>query len=96
MSANTESYIDFIGEKLSIGDTVVYLRNYRTGSSTVRPCKFVGVITDFAKTKVCIDERTIYDHFIDPTNANSFGIVKIHPCDIICILDHEKINLRNT
>lgn len=41
---------NFIGEELNIGDYVIYLKNTRTGSSTIRKCKYVGVIIGFTKT----------------------------------------------
>ena len=44
----------FVEETLHIDDVVVYLKNIRTGSSTIKKCKFVSR---------CISERTHFPCF---------------------------------
>ena len=34
----------FLGQIVNIGDNVVYLKNLRTGSSTIRKCKCTGIV----------------------------------------------------
>lgn len=34
----------FTGQSINVGDEVVYLKNLRTGSSTIRKCKCTGVV----------------------------------------------------
>lgn len=46
--------VNFIGEEIHINDIVVYLRNEGCGSSTIRKCKFIGIITGFTNLKVRI------------------------------------------
>lgn len=44
--------ITFMGEEIEIGKKYVYLKNERTGSSTVRKLKMVGECVEIKKTKV--------------------------------------------
>lgn len=56
-------FYDSIGEELNIGDCVIYLKNTRTGSSTVRKCKYVGVIIGFTKANVRIQPLSEPDRY---------------------------------
>ena len=79
-------YKDFIGEELKVGQTVVYLHNCRTGSSTIRKCKFIGTITDFSNKRVVIEPHGSYDTFVSPDEYQHLPAIKIYTDDIICII----------
>ena len=70
----------FLGQTVIVGDEVVYLKNLRTGSSTIRKCKCIGEILGIKKNMVTIlcmkQEYCIY-----PENEH-----KVDSSDIICIL----------
>lgn len=34
----------YLGQMIGVGDVVVYLKNLRTGSSTIRKCKCIGTV----------------------------------------------------
>lgn len=76
----------FSKEALHIDDIVVYLRNERTGSSTVRKCKFVGCITGFTKSKVKIAQLSDADEWVFPDTARYRGMVEIYPDDVIAVI----------
>lgn len=79
-------FYDFIGEKLSVNDYVVYLKNTRTGSSTIKKCKYIGVIVDFTKNNVKIRALSRPDRYeIDWKNKNESVLVEAK--DIIMITD---------
>jgi hypothetical protein len=79
-------FYDFIGEKLSVNDYVVYLKNTRTGSSTIKKCKYIGVIVDFTKNNVKIRALSRPDRYeIDWENKNESVLVEAK--DIIMITD---------
>lgn len=79
-------FYDFIGEKLSVNDYVVYLKNTRTGSSTIKKCKYIGVIVDFTKNNVKIRVLSRPDRYeIDWENKNEPVLVEAK--DIIMITD---------
>ena len=77
---------DFQKETLHIDDVVVYLKNERTGSSTIRKCKFVGIITGFTKQKVKIIQFSKPDQFVTPEEIHHYGEVEIYPDDVICVI----------
>ena len=76
----------FAKESLHIDDVVVYLKNERTGSSTVRKCKFVGIVTGFTKTKVEIHRLSPPDTFVRFDEIQSLGIDTVCPDDVVHIL----------
>lgn len=79
-------FYDFIGEKLSVNDYVVYLKNTRTGSSTIKKCKYIGVIVNFTKNNVKIRALSRPDRYeIDWENKNEPVLVEAK--DIIMITD---------
>ena len=79
-------FYDFIGEKLSVNDYVVYLKNTRTGSSTIKKCKYIGVIVDFTKNNVKIRALSRPDRYeINWENKNESVLVEAK--DIIMITD---------
>ena len=45
----------FLGQSLEIGDEVVYLKNLRTGSSTIRKCKCIGVVQKIKRQNIDIE-----------------------------------------
>jgi len=47
---------DFLGHELCIGDRCAYIKNERTGSSTVRKILHVGVITDIGKSTITFQD----------------------------------------
>ena len=76
----------FTYEPLHKDDIVVYLKNERTGSSTIRKCKFVGQIVDFIGTKVKIHRLSLPDTFVYPDEIQDFGIDTVCSDDVICII----------
>ena len=88
----------FTKESLHIDDVVVYLKNERTGSSTVRKCKFVGQITGFTKTKVEIHRLSPPDTFVTPDEIQDLCVDAVYPDDVVHIIiskyqedDHTKM-----
>lgn len=77
---------NFTKEPLYIDDVVVYLKNERTGSSTIRKCKFVGQIVSFTKTKVEINRFSQPDVFVVPNEIQDLGIDTICPDDVVHII----------
>ena len=77
---------DFQKETLHIDDIVVYLKNTRTGSSTVRKCKFVGLITGFTKSKVKIMQLSKEDQWVYPEEICFYGEVEVCPDDVISVI----------
>lgn len=76
----------FTKEPLHIDDMVVYLKNERTGSSTVRKCKFLGQITGFTNTKVEIKRLSPADTFVTPDEIQELGVDTVYPDDVVCII----------
>ena len=76
----------FTKETLHINDVVVYLKNERTGSSTIRKCKFIGYIVEFTKTKVEIKRLSPPDTFVTPEECGDYGIDTVHPDEIVHII----------
>lgn len=79
-------HFTFTEEALHIDDVVVYLKNERTGSSTIRKCKFVGQIIDFTKTKVKIRQLSREDQFVTPEECKDYGEVLVYPDEIVNII----------
>ncbi len=77
---------NFTKEALHIDDVVVYLKNERTGSSTVRKCKFVGQVTGFTNTKVEIKRLSPPDTFVTPDEIQDFGTDTIYSDDVVYII----------
>ena len=76
----------FTKEPLHIDDVVVYLKNERTGSSTVRKCKFLGQVTGFKNTKVEIKRLSPPDTFVTPDEMQDLGVDTIYPDDVVYII----------
>lgn len=76
----------FTKELIHIDDVVVYLKNERTGSSTIRKCKFIGQITGFTKTKVKIHRLSPPDTFVTPDELQDLGVDTICPDDVVYII----------
>lgn len=79
-------YFTFTKEPLHIDDVVVYLKNERTGSSTVRKCKFLGQIVDFTKTKVNVRRLSPPDTFVTPDEIQDLGADAVCPDDVVYII----------
>jgi hypothetical protein len=79
-------HFTFTEEPLHIDDVVVYLKNERTGSSTIRKCKFLGQITGFTKTKVEIHRLSPPDTFVTPDEIQDFGIDTVYSDDVVYII----------
>jgi hypothetical protein len=79
-------YYTFTNELIHIDDVVVYLKNERTGSSTVRKCKFVGHVTGFTKTKVNIRRFSQPDIFVTPDEIQDLGVDTVDPDDVVHII----------
>ena len=70
----------FLGQMICVGDEVVYLKNLRTGSSTIRKCKCIGEILGIKKNMVTI--RVMEQEYCRyPEDEH-----KVDSSDIICIL----------
>jgi hypothetical protein len=76
----------FTKEPLHTDDVVVYLKNERTGSSTIRKCKFIGQITAFTKTKVEIHRFSQPDTFVTPDEIQDLGVDTVCSDDIVHII----------
>lgn len=79
-------YNTFTLEPLHINDIVVYLKNERTGSSTIRKCKFIGCIRGFTDTKVEIVRLSPPDTFVTPEECKDCGIDTVYPDEIVHII----------
>ena len=79
-------YSVFANESLHIDDVVVYLKNERTGSSTVRKCKFIGQIIGFTKTKVELCRFSQPDTFVTPEQIQNLGVDTVCPDDVVHII----------
>lgn len=79
-------HFTFTKEPLHIDDVVVYLKNERTGSSTIRKCKFLGQITGFTNTKVEIKRLSPADTFVTPDEIQELGIDTIYSDDVVYII----------
>ena len=76
----------FALEPLHIDDVVVYLKNERTGSSTIRKCKFIGQIVGFTDIKVKIARISPPDTFVTPEECKDYGIDTVYPDEIVHII----------
>ena len=76
----------FTKEPLHINDVVVYLKNERTGSSTIRKCKFVGEIIGFTSAKAEIRRFSKPDIFVTPDEIQDLGVDTVCSDDIIHII----------
>lgn len=76
----------FTKETLHIDDVVVYLKNERTGSSTIRKYKFIGHIVEFTKTKVEIKRLSPPDTFVTPEECVDYGVDTVRPDEIVHII----------
>ena len=76
----------FTKESLHIDDVVVYLKNERTGSSTIRKCKFIGQIVGFTDTKVKIRRFSPPDVFVTPEEIQDYGEVSVSPDEVVDII----------
>ena len=79
-------HFTFTREPLHIDDVVVYLKNERTGSSTVRKCKFIGQVTGFTNTKVEIHSLSPPDTFVTPDEIQDLGVDTIYSDDVVYII----------
>lgn len=77
----------FTWEPLYEDDIVVYLKNERTGSSTIRKCKFIGQIIGFTDTKVKIRQLSLPDQFVTPEECKDYGEVSVYSDDIVHVLN---------
>lgn len=76
----------FTKDLLHVDDVVVYLKNERTGSSTIRKCKFVGHIVNFTKSKVNIRRLSPPDTFVTPDEIQDLGIDAVSPDDVVHVI----------
>ena len=79
-------YNTFTKDSIYVDDIVVYLKNERTGSSTVRKCKFIGQVVNFTKTKVNIRRLSMPDVFVTPDEIQDFGVDTVCPDDVVHII----------
>ena len=76
----------FTLDPLHIDDVVVYLKNERAGSSTIRKCKFIGQIVDFTDARVKIRQLSKADQFVTPEECVDYGEVMVYPHEIVHII----------
>ena len=76
----------FTWESIYEDDIVVYLKNEKTGSSTIRKCKFIGQVVGFDKTRVKIRQFSKADQFVTPEEIQDYGEVFIYPHEIVHII----------
>ena len=76
----------FTKETLHVDDVVVYLKNERTGSSTIRKCKFIGHIVEFKNTKVVIKRLSPPDVFVTPEECGNYGSDTVRPDEVVHII----------
>ena len=76
----------FIKDNIHEREIVVYLRNTRTGSSTIRKCKFIGLVTGFTKSKVKIMQLSKADQWAHPDECKPYGEAEVYPEDVICTM----------
>lgn len=76
----------FVGEEISVGKRYVYLKNERTGSSTVRKLKMVGVCIDAHKLKFQrhFSEATYWDKYGYSGDETKTQIDRVNEDDVIC------------
>ena len=79
-------YSVFANESLHMDDVVVYLKNERTGSSTIRKCKFVGQIIGFTKTKVEIRRLSPPDTFVALHEIQDLGVDTVYPDEVVNVI----------
>lgn len=79
-------HITFSKDTLHINDIVVYLKNERTGSSTIRKCKFLGQVTGFTNTKVKIHRLSPPDTFVTLNEIQDLGVDTIYSDDVVYII----------
>lgn len=79
-------HFTFTREPLHIDDVVVYLKNERTGSSTVRKCKFIGQVVGFTNTKVEIHRLSPPDTFVTPDEIQDLGTDIVRSDDVVYII----------
>ena len=84
------TFESFIKDPLHKDDIVVYLKNTRTGSSTIRKCVFVGQITGFTKSNVKVMQLSQEDQWVYPEEAHLYGEVTVRPDDVICTMWRSK------
>ena len=85
----------FTKEPLHMDDVVVYLKNERTGSSTIRKCKFIGQIVGFTNSKVKIRQLSKADQFVTPEECEGYCIDAIYPDDVVHIIISKHKNIKN-
>ena len=78
--------VSFTKDSLHVDDIVVYLKNERTGSSTIRKCKFIGQIIDFTNTRVKIQRFSQPDIFVTPEECKDFGIDTVYSDDVVHVI----------
>lgn len=76
----------FTLEPLHIDDIVVYLKNERTGSSTIRKCKFVGQVVGFTDTMVKIKQLSDADQFVTPEECRDYGVVRVPDDEVVHVI----------
>ena len=76
----------FTLDPLHVDDVVVYLKNERTGSSTVRKCKFIGQVVGFTDAKVKIHRFSPPDTFVTPEEIQDLGEDSVTPDEVVDII----------
>lgn len=77
---------NFTNQPLYVDDVVVYLKNERTGSSTIRKCKFIGQIVGAKGKKIKIARLSKADQFVTPDECINYGEDIIFPDDVVHII----------
>lgn len=72
----------YLGQMINIGDVVVYMKNLRTGSSTIRKCKCIGIVRKIKGQNVDIEcLKTEATYFNEVSEVH-----RVVDDEVICIL----------
>ena len=72
----------YLGQMIDVGDVVVYMKNLRTGSSTTRKCKCIGIVRKIKGQNVDIEcLKTEATYFNEVSEVH-----RVVGDEVICIL----------
>lgn len=72
----------YLGQMIDVGDVVAYLKNLRTGSSTVRKCKCIGTVRKIKSQNVdieCLHTEATYFNEVSEVH-------RVVDSEVICVL----------
>ena len=80
----------YTGDYIQSGDTICFLYNTQTGSSTKRRCKYIGQIVDFVKNGVIVKIEQAEHEGIFKDTAVGKEVVVRKTDDIICRINRKR------